>query len=81
MPAPRKLPPAWWLLGYMAQYQRHALLRALSESGLSSDEVYRAATLAAGDLPSTEYRKLSKGWAVRQHRARRPAPEVSTGID
>ena len=29
MPAPRKPPPAWWLLGYLAQYQRHALLDAL----------------------------------------------------
>ena len=64
----------------MAQYQRHALLRALSESGLSSDEVYRAATHAAGSLPSTEYRKLSKGWAVRQHRVRKPASETDTGI-
>ena len=72
MAAPRKPPPAWWLLGYLAQYQRHALLDALAKAGLKSDDVYLAARQAAERLPAVPYRKLSKSWAVRQHRARRP---------
>ena len=70
MAAPRKPPPAWWVLGYLAQYQRHALLEALAKAGLSSDDVYLAARQAAERLPTAPYRRLSKSWAVRQHRAR-----------
>ena len=72
MAAPRKPPPAWWLLGYLAQYQRHALLDALAKAGLASDDVYLAARQAAETLPVIPYRRLSKSWAVRQHRARSP---------
>jgi len=72
MAAPRKPPPAWWLLGYLAQYQRHALLNALAKAGLTSDDVYLAARQAAERLPAVPYRRLSKSWAVRQHRARGP---------
>ena len=72
MAAPRKPPPAWWLLGYLAQYQRHALLDALAKAGLASDDVYLAARQAAESLPAVPYRRLSKSWAVRQHRARGP---------
>ena len=72
MAAPRKPPPAWWLLGYLAQYQRHALLDALAKAGLTSDDVYLAARQAAECLPAVPYRRLSKSWAVRQHRARGP---------
>ena len=72
MAAPRKMPPAWWLLGYLAQYQRHALLDALAKAGLDSDDVYLAASQAAKNLPALPYRRLSKTWAVRQHRARGP---------
>ena len=72
MAAPRKPPPAWWLLGYLAQYQRHALLDALAKAGLTSDDVYLAAHQAAEHLPAVPYRRLSKSWAVRQHRARGP---------
>ena len=72
MAAPRKPPPAWWLLGYLAQYQRHALLDALAKAGLTSDDVYLAAHRAAERLPPAHYRRLSKSWAVRQHRARGP---------
>ena len=72
MAAPRKPPPAWWLLGYLAQYQRHALLDALAKAGLASDDVYLAARQAAERLPVVPYRRLSKSWAVRQHRARGP---------
>ena len=72
MAAPRKPPPAWWLLGYLAQYQRHALLDALAKAGLESDDVYLAARRAAERLPAVPYRRLSKSWAVRQHRARAP---------
>ena len=72
MAAPRKPPPAWWLLGYLAQYQRHALLDALAKAGLESDDVYLAARQAAENLPAIPYRRLSKSWAVRQHRARVP---------
>jgi hypothetical protein len=70
MAAPRKPPPAWWILGYLAQYQRHALLEALAKAGLPSDDVYLAARQAAEHLPAVPYRRLSKSWAVRQHRAR-----------
>ena len=80
MAAPRKPPPAWWLLGYLAQYQRHALLDALAKVGLESDEVYLAARQAAENLPAVPYRRLSKSWAVRQHRARGPqGPSVNSG--
>ena len=72
MAAPRKPPPAWWLLGYLAQYQRHALLDALAKAGLESDDVYLAARQAAENLPTIPYRRLSKSWAVRQHRAGGP---------
>ena len=72
MAAPRKPPPAWWLLGYLAQYQRHALLDALAKAGLTGDDVYLAALQAAERLPAVPYRRLSKSWAVRQHRARGP---------
>ena len=72
MAAPRKPPPAWWLLGYLAQYQRHAFLDALAKAGLESDDVYLAACQAAENLPSVPYRRLSKSWAVRQHRMRDP---------
>ena len=77
MAAPRKPPPAWWLLGYLAQYQRHALLDALAKAGLTSDDVYLAALQAAERLPAVPYRRLSKSWAVRQHRAR--GPQETTG--
>jgi hypothetical protein len=76
MAPPRKLPPAWWLLGYLAQYQRHALLDALAQSGLSSDDAYNAALQATQSLSNEPYRRLSKSWAVRQHRARNQAPEL-----
>ena len=56
MAAPRKPPPAWWLLGYLAQYQRHALLDALAKAGLESDDVYLAACQAAENLPVVPYR-------------------------
>ena len=72
MAAPRKPPPSWWLLGYLAQYQRQALLEALEDSGLASEDVYAAANRASQNLPTVTYRRLSKSWAVRQHRARGP---------
>ena len=72
MAAPRKPPPAWWLLGYLAQYQRHALLDALAKAGLASDDVYLATRQAAESLPVVPYRRLSKSWAVRQHSMRDP---------
>ena len=70
MAAPRKPPPAWWLLGYLAQYQRHALLDALAKVGIASDDVYLAARQATENLSAAPYRRLSKTWAVRQHRVR-----------
>ena len=70
MPARRKPPPEWWLLGYLAQYQRRILLQELGSAGLSSDEIYAAARQAAEKLPNQEYRRLSKTWAVRQLRTR-----------
>ena len=82
MAAPRKPPPAWWLLGYLAQYQRHALLDSLAKAGLASDDVYLAARQAAERLPAVPYRRLSKSWAVRQHRTRGPRnPTEVSGSD
>ena len=52
MAAPRKPPPAWWLLGYLAQYQRHALLDSLAKAGRASDDIYLAARQAAERLPT-----------------------------
>tara|TARA_B100001939_G_C16444722_1_gene406325 strand:- start:193 stop:426 length:234 start_codon:yes stop_codon:yes gene_type:complete len=70
MPAQRKPPPQWWLLGYMAQYQPSYLIEKLKEIGLDSQALYEAAGRAAVDLPNEDYRRLSKSWAVRQHRVR-----------
>ena len=70
MPAKRKPPPQWWLLGYMAQYQPYYLIDKLKEIGLEADALYEAAGAAALDLPNEDYRRLSKSWAVRQHRVR-----------
>ena len=70
MPAKRKPPPEWWLLGYMAQYQPSYLIDKLKEIGLDAQALYEAAGAAAVDLPNEEYRRLSKAWAVRQHRVR-----------
>ena len=70
MPAKRKPPPQWWLLGYMAQYQPSYLIDKLREIGLEADALYEAAGEAALDLPNEDYRRLSKSWAVRQHRVR-----------
>ena len=81
MAAPRKPPPAWWLLGYLAQYQRHALLEALTKAGLVSDDVYLAARQAAENLPVAPYRRLSKSWAVRQHRVRGTKESTENGND
>ena len=70
MPAKRKPPPEWWLLGYMAQYQPSYLIEKLIEIGFKPGELYQAANDAALDLPNQEYRSLAKAWAVRQHRVR-----------
>tara|TARA_B100001123_G_C15089675_1_gene939097 strand:+ start:81 stop:323 length:243 start_codon:yes stop_codon:yes gene_type:complete len=70
MPAKRKIPPAWWLLGYLAQYQPKVLIRQLNEAGLSADEIYLAAQKGAENLPPQDYRRLSKTWAVRRLRSR-----------
>tara|TARA_A100001037_G_scaffold229251_1_gene207366 strand:- start:953 stop:1186 length:234 start_codon:yes stop_codon:yes gene_type:complete len=70
MPAKRKPPPQWWLLGYMAQYQPSYLIDKLQEIGLDAQALYEAAGAAAVDLPNENYRRLSKSWAVRQHRVR-----------
>ncbi|MBI18659.1 MAG: hypothetical protein CMK60_14350 [Proteobacteria bacterium] len=70
MPAQRKIPPPWWLLGYLAQYQPQALLRQLAEAGLSADQAYLAAQKTAEILPNKDYRRLSKTWAVRRLRFR-----------
>ena len=70
MPAKRKPPPQWWLLGYMAQYQPSYLIEKLKENGLDAQALYEAAGKAAVDLPNEDYRRLSKSWAVRQHRVR-----------
>ena len=68
MPAKRKPPPEWWLLGYMAQYQPNYLIEQLKKYGLEPEFLYEAAGAAAVDLPNEKYRRLSKTWAVRQHR-------------
>lgn len=73
MPAKRKVPPAWWLLGYLAQYQPKTLMQQLDAAGLTADQVYLAAHRAAEHLPSQDYRRLSKTWAVRQFRLRSEA--------
>ena len=70
MPANRKPPPEWWLLGYMAQYQPNYLIEKLEKCGVDPQILYTAASAAAVDLPKEEYRRLSKTWAVRQHRIR-----------
>ncbi len=76
LPAPRKPPPSWWLLGYLAQYQPQALLTTLEKTGLPADHVYQAAAETAKNLPSQDYRRLSKTWAVRRLRYRKiPKPE------
>ena len=75
MPAPRKPPPSWWLLGYLAQYQPQALLTTLGKAGLPADRVYQSATETAQNLPNPVYRRLSKTWAVRRLRYRKiPKP-------
>ena len=70
MPAKRKPPPEWWLLGYMAQYQPAYLIEKLKELGLHPEDLYKATHIAALDLPKEKYRRLAKAWAVRQHRVR-----------
>jgi len=70
MPAKRKPPPQWWLLGYIAQYQPSYLIQKLKEIGVDAQALYEAAGKAAVDLPNEDYRRLSKSWAVRQHRLR-----------
>jgi len=75
MPAKRKPPPQWWLLGYMAQYQPSYLIEKLKEIGLDAQALYEAAGKAAADLPNEDYRRLSKSWAVRQHRVRAKASQ------
>ena len=75
MPAPRKPPPSWWLLGYLAQYQPQALLTTLEKAGLPADRVYQSATETAQNLPNPVYRRLSKTWTVRRLRYRKiPKP-------
>ena len=76
MPAPRKPPPSWWLLGYLAQYQPQALLFTLEKAGLPADRIYQAATETAENLPTPMYRRLSKTWAVRRLRFRKGPPSV-----
>jgi len=71
LPAPRKPPPSWWLLGYLAQYQPQALLTTLEKAGLPADRVYQVAAETAQNLPSQDYRRLSKTWAVRRLRYRK----------
>lgn len=66
----RKPPPEWWLLGYIAQYQPKYLIEKLAEIGVDAEALYGAVGAAALDLPNDEYRRLSKSWAVRQHRVR-----------
>jgi len=70
MPAKRKPPPEWWLLGYMAQYQPSYLIEKLIEIGFKPGDLYQAANYAALDLPNQEYLRLAKAWSVRQHRVR-----------
>ena len=71
LPAPRKPPPSWWLLGYLAQYQPQALLATLEKAGFPADRVYQAVAETAQNLPSQDYRRLSKTWAVRRLRYRK----------
>jgi len=70
MPAKRKPPPQWWLLGYLTQYQPQRLLSELEKLGVDPGILYKATAQAAQDMPSETYRKMSKAWAVRQHRIR-----------
>ena len=70
MPAKRKPPPEWWLLGYMAQYQPRYLIEKIEEYKVNPQILYEAAAAAALDLPKEKYRRLAKTWAVRQHRMR-----------
>ena len=63
-------PPQWWLLGYLAQYQPQALLRQCQEAGLNPDLLYAATESTARSLPSVDYRRLSKAWAVQRSRDR-----------
>jgi alpha-ketoglutarate-dependent taurine dioxygenase len=64
------------LLGYLAQYQPQALLTTLEKTGLPADHVYQAAVETAQNLPSQDYRRLSKTWAVRRLRYRKiPKPQ------
>ncbi len=70
MPAKRKPPPEWWLLGYLAQYQPKLLLDTLEKSGIAPEDTYRAAHLTAQALPNNSYRRMAKAWAVRQSRYR-----------
>jgi len=70
MPKQRKPPPEWWLLGYIAQYQPKYLIEKLEDIGVDAQALYGAAGAAALDLPNEDYRRLSKSWAVRQHRVR-----------
>tara|TARA_Y100000815_G_scaffold216566_1_gene201854 strand:- start:35 stop:226 length:192 start_codon:yes stop_codon:yes gene_type:complete len=59
------------LLGYLAQYQPQALLATLEKAGLPADRVYQAVAETAQNLPSQDYRRLSKTWAVRRLRYRK----------
>jgi len=54
----------------MAQYQPSYLIEKLQELGLHPEYLYKAANIAALDLPKEKYRRLAKAWAVRQHRVR-----------
>ena len=49
---------------------KSTIVSKLEEIGLDAQALYRAAGAAAVDLPNEDYRKLSKTWAVRQHRVR-----------
>jgi len=59
------------LLGYLAQYQPQALLTTLEKAGLPADRVHQVAVETAQNLPSQDYRRLSKTWAVRRLRYRK----------
>ena len=59
----------------MAQYQPSYLIEKLKEIGLDAQALYEAAGKAAADLPNEDYRRLSKSWAVRQHRVRAKASQ------
>ncbi|NBP94781.1 MAG: hypothetical protein EBU28_05210 [Gammaproteobacteria bacterium] len=71
MPARRKPPPEWWLLGYLVQYQRTDLFKEIEALGGDPQLLYRAAAVSAEKLPSADYRRLAKAWAVRQHRLKK----------